>query len=83
MDNRFKTFELTDDQLTQVSGGSSNKTFVTVLTDELINSGNFLVPNNGFTYKGEYYTTKSAVGLMALFISPTEKKLFIPQDNIL
>ena len=52
-------------------------------TDELIASGNFLVPINGFWYKGEYYTTTSAVGLMAMFVSPTEKKLFTPQDNIL
>lgn len=78
-----KLHALSEEDLSQVAGGNSNKQFVTELTDELIKSGNFLVPINGFTYKGEYYTTPGAIGLMAHFISPTGKNLFIPQDNIL
>ena len=78
-----KLHELTEEELKQVSGGGDgDMPCVTELTDELIKSGNFLVSNDGFWYKNEYYEVISAIGTMAHFISPTGKSLFIPYTNM-
>ena len=77
-----KLHELTEEELKQVSGGDGDMPCVTELTDELIKSGNFLVSNDGFWYKNEYYEVISAIGTMAHFISPTGKSLFIPYTNM-
>ena len=77
-----KLHELTEEELKQVSGGDGDMLCVTELTDELIKSGNFLVSNDGFWYKNEYYEVISAIGTMAHFISPTGKSLFIPYTNM-
>ena len=83
MDKENKAVELNEKELAQVAGGSDdNMPFVTELTDELIASGNFLVPTPGFWYKDESYKFISTVGLMAMFVSSTEKRLFIPIANI-
>lgn len=83
MDKENKAVELNEKELAQVAGGSDdNMPCVTELTDELIKSGNFLVSNDGFWYKNEYYEVISAIGTMAHFISPTGKSLFIPYTNM-
>ena len=85
-DNKNKAVELSDEELAKVSGGVVDHGVddhdIFVLTDDLIASGNFLVPCTYFAYKNELYTAISGTGKMGIYQSPSGKIMLIPKQNI-
>ena len=79
-----KLHELTEEELAQVVGSGDG--VVGTLTDELIQSGDFLVSTR-FTYNNETYEMRTGqgipqIGQYHLFQTKDGKSLLIPEGNI-
>ena len=75
-----KLHELTDEELEQVTGGEYP--IVTELTDDLIESGEFLVPGECFSYNKETYSYVREFAGMRVYKTTAGKTMFVPKNNV-
>ena len=72
--------KLTDEELEQVTGGEYP--IVTELTDDLIASGEFLVPGGCFSYNKETYSYVREFAGMRVYQTTAGKTMLVPGKNV-